>query len=169
MTVEKGKKSRTHVRKNKEEKSWSTITKEVTFQRHDENLRVNLRHDYYMSSSWISCRMVILTCRQWNNIFFKKKKSIISYLNWFESKVAWHIAGSHWRSRTNHFALTVTFSWRNGVSGRKWNNSLEQTVYCIVKTMDRVCVEVDQDRNKFNRRSQYVFYVCSKGYTYGVP
>ena len=101
--------------------------------------------------------------------FFSKKKSIISYLNWFESKVAWHIAGSHWRSRTNHFALTVAFSWRNGVSGRKWNNSLEQTVYCIVKTMDRVCVEVDQDRNKFNRRSQYVFYVCSKGYTYGVP
>ena len=73
MTVEKGKKSRTHVRKNKEEKSWSTITKVVTFQRHDENLRVDLRHDYYISSSWISCRMVILTCRQWNNIFFQKK------------------------------------------------------------------------------------------------
>ena len=102
--------------------------------------------------------------------FFQKKKSIISYLNWFESKVAaWHIAGSHWRSRTNHFALTVAVSWRNGVSRRKWNNSLEQTGYCIVKTMDRVCVEVDQDRNKFNRRSQYVFHVCSKGYTYGLP
>lgn len=59
MTVEKGKKSRTHVRKNKEEKSWSTITKEVTFQRHDENLRVDLRHDYYIlvhgfPAEWLS-------------------------------------------------------------------------------------------------------------------